>query len=397
MALITTHRYLDPVLPENLPASIIAAADALPRKIEFLAGRLAPETSQRLAELLRLTNSYYSNLIEGQYTEIADLQRAQSAPKRERKQLTDLAAQHVEEQSVLERAMRRYQSDDFAAMFDPELLETIHYRLFRHADPAALVLSDGRQMVPGHLRAEENEQVMVGNHAAPAAAAVRAMLQHLQTHFGRISDPRRRLIGVLASHHRTAFIHPFLDGNGRVTRMLTHLQLCYLGLRPALWSLSRGLARRNDDYYCYLALADRPREGDLDGRGQLSQRHYFNFIEFMLDVCHDQVDYMAAALNTTTLRDRLSRVFQYDERLRLGGVRPATASAVLALLVQGSMPRKDFKIFTGLNSRQATDELSTLIKLGVVHSESPKARIIEPGLPAWFAGEIFPDLHRRFQ
>lgn len=397
MTLITTPRYLDPVLPDSLPTSIVSAADELPRKIEFLAGRLAPETSERLAALLQLTNSYYSNLIEGQYTEIADLQRAQNAPKRERKQLTDLAIQHVEEQAVLERAMRRYPTDNFAAMFDPALLETIHYRLFRHADTKTLTLGDGRQMVPGRLRSEENEQVIVGNHAAPAGTAVRPMLQHLQTHLGRIKDPRQRLVAVLASHHRTAFIHPFLDGNGRVTRMLTHLQLNYLGLRPSLWSLSRGLARQNDAYYRHLALADRPREGDLDGRGQLSQRHYFNFMEFMLDVCHDQVDYMTAALGTATLRDRLIRVFQYNDQLRHHGVRPSTAPAVLALLVQGSMPRKDFKIFTGLNSRQATDELSALIKLGVVHSESPKARIIEPGLPTWFAGEIFPDLHRRFQ
>lgn len=397
MELITDRSFLDPVLPENLPASIINSADELPRKVEFLAGRLAPETSLRLAGVLRLTNSYYSNLIEGQYIKIADLQRAQSVPKRDRKQLTDLAVQHAEEQAVLERAMRRYQDDNFAAMFDPSLLEKIHYRLFRYATPEALALGDGRQLVPGHLRIEDNEQVRVGHHSAPAAAAVRPMLLHLQSHFGKITDPHRRLIAILANHHRTAFVHPFLDGNGRVMRMQTHLQLCYLGLRPALWSLSRGLARRHEDYYRYLALADNPRQGDLDGRGQLSQRHYFGFIEFMLDVCHDQVDYMTEALNTVTLRDRLTRVFQYNEQLRQSPVRPTTAPAVLALLSQGSMPRSDFKTFTGLSPRQASDELSTLIKLGVVHSKSPKARIIEPGLPAWLAGEIFPELHRRFR
>lgn len=54
-----------------------------------------------------------------------------------------------------------------------------------------------------------------------------------------------------------------------------------------LWSLSRGLARRPEDYYRYLALADGPRQGDLDGRSQLSQLHYFGFIEFILDACHD--------------------------------------------------------------------------------------------------------------
>lgn len=58
-----------------------------------------------------------------------------------------------------------------------------------------------------------------------------------------------------------------------------------------------------------LAMADRPREGDLDGRGQMSQRHYFAFIEFMLDVCHDQVDYMIAALDRKRMHERLIRAF----------------------------------------------------------------------------------------
>ena len=68
-----------------------------------------------------------------------------------------------------------------------------------------------------------------------------------------------------------------------------------------------------------------------------------------------------------------------------------------ALLVQGEMPRSDFKTFTGLTPRPAIDELSRLIRLGVVLSPTPKSRSVQPGLPAWFAQEIFPDLHRRFQ
>ena len=31
----------------------------------------------------------------------------------------------------------------------------------------------------------------------------------------------RKLIAVMAAHHRFAWIHPFIDGNGRVGRLLT--------------------------------------------------------------------------------------------------------------------------------------------------------------------------------
>ena len=79
-ALITNVHYVDPVLPEQLPLSIIGKADALPAKVAFLDGILAPETGARLARLLQITNSYYSNMIEGQFTELADMQRAQNTP-----------------------------------------------------------------------------------------------------------------------------------------------------------------------------------------------------------------------------------------------------------------------------------------------------------------------------
>jgi Fic family protein len=395
-ALITNVHYVDPVLPEQLPQALIEKADALPAKVAFLDGLLAPETSACLATLLQITNTYYSNMIEGQYTELADMQRAQNVPRRERQLLQDLAVKHMGVQLLFERATRMA-DPGFKDMFAPQLLCAVHRRLFSGAAEEALRLSDGRLMQPGHLRALPNEEVMVGNHAAPAASAVSALLTHLQTSFGRNRDARRQLLSALAYHHRLAWVHPFLDGNGRVTRMMTHLQLFQLGLNPHLWSLSRGIARRHQDYYRLLALADRPREGDLDGRGQMSQKHYFAFIEFMLDVCHDQVDYMTAALDRKRMQERLVRAFKNNERLLEMGIRPESGPAVAALLLHGAMPRSDFKTFTGLTARPAIDELSRLIKAGIVVSPTPKSRTIEPGLPAWFAAEIFPDLHRRFQ
>lgn len=396
MPLITDKNWLNPILPETLPPSILEKADTLPAKAAFLAGRLAPETSTRLSALLRVTNTYYSNLIEGQYTEPATMQRAQNAPKRERQLLRDLAVKHMEVQRLFERAIRRFPTE-FATLFSPQTISAVHLRLFDGADEKNRVLSDGRPLKPGLLRSTTDEEVIVGNHAAPAAAAVTPMLLHLQAGLGGIREPRRRLIATLAYHHRLAWVHPFLDGNGRVARMITHLQLVQLGLQPELWSLSRGLARRHEDYYRALALADRPREGDLDGRGQMSQKHYFAFIEFMLDVCHDQVEYMTAALDRDMLRERVLRSFKSSERLLRAGIRPESGPAVLALLMQGALPRNEFKIFTGLHPRTATDELTRLIKAGIVESPTPKSRILMPGLPAWFAQEIFPDLHKRFQ
>ncbi|MBD8190976.1 hypothetical protein IFR35_00685 [Pseudomonas fluorescens] len=72
------------------------------------------------------------------------------------------------------------------------------------------------------------------------------------------------------------------------------------------------------------------------------------------------------------------------------------AKAIHILLTQGEIARADFKVFSGLHDRVASDQLKKLIDLGVVEAPSAKSRSIFPGLPVWFAQMIFPDLHRRF-
>jgi Fic family protein len=81
------------------------------------------------------------------------------------------------------------------------------------------------------------------------------------------------VIALAAAHHRLAWIHPFLDGNGRSARLHTHIGLGALGLTHGLWSPMRGLARSQSQYYERLIAADQPRQGDIDGR-QIEQRGF---------------------------------------------------------------------------------------------------------------------------
>jgi Fic family protein len=91
-----------------------------------------------------------------------------------------------------------------------------------------------------------------------------------------------RMIAMAAAHHRLNCIHPFPDGNGRVSRLMSHAMAHAAGIAAhGLWSVSRGLARglqHPTDYKSMMDHADSPREGDLDGRGNLSQRALEDFI-----------------------------------------------------------------------------------------------------------------------
>ena len=57
---------IEPILPGQFPKSILEKADSLPFKAGELKGLLPEQTALRLGGIMRITNSYYSNLIEGQ-------------------------------------------------------------------------------------------------------------------------------------------------------------------------------------------------------------------------------------------------------------------------------------------------------------------------------------------
>ncbi len=266
------NHWLEPVWPSpGFPASILRTAETLSFRAGKLIGLLPESTATRIGGLMRITNSYYSNLIEGQYTEPATL--SARVPRRESKALRELAESHIGVQELLERAVRRTKSTEvpWSVFYAPQFLSSIHRRLFAGASDEELGLSDGRMLVPGQLRDTTQRNVLVGDHAAPAWESVTPMLTRLQQVYGGQPDLTSRILSSLAYHHRLAFVHPFEDGNGRVVRMITHLQLMRLGLASPFWSLSRGLARKQDEYYARLRVADQARRGDLDGRGQLTQ------------------------------------------------------------------------------------------------------------------------------
>lgn len=65
-----------PSLPDSIPISTLARADELVRRTAFLAGMVAPETAACLSELLEVTNTHYSSVIDGCPSEPKVLERA---------------------------------------------------------------------------------------------------------------------------------------------------------------------------------------------------------------------------------------------------------------------------------------------------------------------------------
>jgi Fic family protein len=181
---------------------------------------------------------------------------------------------------------------------------------------------------------------------------------------------------VAAAHHRLAWIHPFLDGNGRVARLMSHAMLLEMLDTGAIWSAARGLARNVQAYEGHLIACDQTLRNDLDGRGNLSEEALAAFTNFFLRTCIDQVTFMETLVQPDRLRARI--VLWADEEIKLDKIPPKSGAVLEAVLFRGELPRAAAASVVGTGERQARRVVSALIERGVLVSNS--ARAIAPRL-----------------
>ena len=193
----------------------------------------------------------------------------------------------------------------------------------------------------------------------------------------------------MIAHHRLAWVHPFPDGNGRVARIVLDAMLKKSGLTSVgLWSMSRGLAKSEDQYKARLAAADSPRMGNLDGRGNLSEQRAGEFCEFSLGVAKDQINFMTKMFSVEKMESR----FQHYFSVMQNEIRPEAARLYLHAFQRGEFERGEAARLTGLGERTARDLLRDLVQSGFLISDTPKGKV-RAGFPMHALGSLFPNLY----
>jgi Fic family protein len=366
---------------------LLARAHDLARAATLLAGRRVPP---ELRSLLRSMNSYYTNRIEGQHTRPHEIDQALRKDFSKDARLAAkqrLAVAHIEVEAALEQ---RYAGQDgAAALYAPDVAQVLHQALFGRLPAADLFTDEGEAIVPGQLRQRE---VQVGQHVAPAFASVPAFLARWGSHYSQVRRGEAALVAMACAHQRLGWVHPFVDGNGRVMRLHTQTLLSALGYTGGLWSPLRGFARSTERYYALLADADSLRRGDLDGRGNLSEQALIAWASYVLEVCQDQVGFMAGMLDFETLMARLQACLVFEATVEKSGVRQESLRGLHYLFLSGEeIARGDFKTMLGMSDRGATDALGALVKRGLLKSDSPQGKV-RFGLPQHALRFLFPRL-----
>ncbi len=345
---------------------------------------------QSLSTFVRSMNCYYSNLIEGHDTHPIEIERAlkndYSADTRKR-DLQFEAKAHINVQAWIDEGglLGRATSAD-------GLLE-IHKR-FGELLPEALLwieepdTGEKVRVIPGELRVRD---VKVGRHVPVSPGSLPRFLERFEKVYSGLSKSET-ILAVAATHHRLLWIHPFVDGNGRVARLMSHAILLETLDTGAIWSIARGLARNESAYKTHLVNCDLARRNDLDGRGHLSEESLVEFTDFFLQTCIDQVDFMESLVQPDRLRYRI--LVWAGEEVQLGNL-PLKSEAVLeGVLYRGEVPRGEVPALLGVGQRQARRVVSALVKHDVLISATPRAplRLSFPAQLAsiWMPG-LFPD------
>jgi Fic family protein len=343
-----------------------------------------------LADLVRAMNCYYSNLIEGHDTHPIDIERALKNDYSKDAHKRDLqleAKAHIAVQEWIDRGglKGRAVTSDGIRETHRRFCELLPEDLLWVEDPEK---KERVRVVAGELRKRD---VVVGTHVAVSAGAVPRFLARFSEVYGALNKTDS-ILAAATGHHRLLWIHPFLDGNGRVARLMSHAMLLESLDTGAAWSVARGLARNVEAYKRHLVACDQPRRNDLDGRGQLSEEALAAFAEFFLGICIDQVNFMESLVQPDRLRTRI-RMWA-DEEIRLGNLPAKSENILEAVLYRGELPRGEAAGVVNTGDRQARRVVSALLEHGVLASESPRAalRLVFPAQLAsrWMPG-LFPD------
>ena len=283
------------------------------------------------------------------------------------------ALDHIRVQRKIEQM---HLSGDLGDPTSIEFILWLHKEFYKDATNSMLTIKNNNRsilMEAGTFRSTAEHTVIVGQHQPPSGQYVETFMRYFENRYNQANGKSLQVMAIASAHHRLAYIHPFLDGNGRVCRLMSHAMGLQAGIGASgLWSISRGIARglkAPDEYKRMMRLADMKRQGDLDGRGRLSLRALVEFTNWFLKLSIDQVDFMTSLFERPHLKKRL------ESYVKLKEFKPESMYILEAALSNGEIPRGDAVRITGHKERSARTILSKLTDDGILSSDTPKGPV----------------------
>ena len=234
------------------------------------------------------------------------------------------------------------------------LIREIHFKLMEHGR--------GSDKSPGEFRRSQNwiGGTRPGNarFVPPPPSAVLDCMSDLERFLHAEYPDIPPLVQAGLAHVQFETIHPFLDGNGRVGRLLIVFMLCSAGiLREPMLYLSLYFKERRQDYYSLLNSVRQ--NGDWEA-----------WIEFFLEGVRETAE---GAYETA---QRLLDLFNADQA-RIQKIGRAAGSALRTHQALKERPVSSIRVIrnrTGLSFPAVSSAINRLTELGIVREITGEAR-----------------------
>ena len=334
---------LPPVPALQLDGPVLKALEAANLALGRLDGvsTLLPDKYLFLYHYVR-KEAVLSSQIEGTQSSLTDLLQherggAPGAPQEDVVEVSRYVA-------ALEHGLKRLRQDGFP----------LSNRLIREVHGVLLSSGRGSEKAPGEFRSSQNwiGGTRPGNadFVPPPHSEVEDCMAALELFLHNTDDGLPELIRIGLAHVQIETIHPFLDGNGRVGRLLITFLLCHAGLlQDPLLYLSLYLKQNRSDYYRLL------NEVRFLGDWEAWLAFFLEGVRVTADGAH------ATAMS-------LTEMFRHDKALisELGRQANSALRAHDALMARPILTIPEIAKSTGLSYPGASAGLSRLIELGIV-------------------------------
>lgn len=235
-------------------------------------------------------------------------------------------------------------------------------RLIRNTHKTLLSSGRGERKTPGEFRISQNwiggASIVDAIFVPPAVEKLSDLLSDFEKFLNNEEINVPNLIKIAIAHYQFETIHPFLDGNGRMGRLLITLFLVSKGIldKPLLY-LSAFFEKNRSIYYDKLTYT---RE-----KNDLNQ-----WIKFFL------VGIIETAEEGTSTLQKIMQIKSSADTKILGFGRRATSANILlqALFDKPIVSIKDVQRITGLTPKAAGDLVNLFIENSILYELTEKQR-----------------------
>lgn len=326
-------------------------------KLEVLRNNnIQPEVNNQLfpqiKQIFYMLESLQSARIEGNRTTVSDYVDSKFTPKIESEQIEEI--KNIEK--ALDYVNQRFKEDENFKI-STWFLKELHSIITKD-----LNIEGSKES--GKFRTC-NVEIKNAKHVPPESILVTQYMEDLVNWINSEEKMQGQLLKIAIVHHAFTWIHPFDNGNGRISRILTYAMLRQYGFDMAyLLNSTAVFCIDRNKYFEMLQIAD-----------ESTNESKICWCEYVLKGLYDEMSKVSKLMQKQFIIDKIA-IPAINLALELHRISPENKKVLELALKNDIIKSKDIQLLFGKEktTRQVTDLISKMVATNLLNKTEPTAR-----------------------